>query len=88
MLPNEEALSLIREVNLILEDEAHRPKDTQGRPGGVVHLPDESTVIMLGDLHAKPDNLLTMLSQNSYLEALEDGTAFLVLIGDAVHPGR
>lgn len=86
LLPAEEALSLIREVNLILEDEAHRPKDTHGRPGGVIHLPDESTVIMMGDLHAKFDNLLTMLSQNSYLEALEKGTAFLVLIGDAVHP--
>ena len=86
LLPPEEALTLIRDVNLILEDEALRPKDTQGRPGGVIHLPDDSTVIMLGDLHAKPDNLLTMLSHNSYLEALEEGTATLLLLGDAVHP--
>ena len=86
LLPSEEALSLIRDVNLILEDEAHRPKDTRGRPGGVIHLPDDQAVIILGDLHAKPDNLLTMLSQNSYLEALEKGTAFLVILGDAVHP--
>lgn len=86
LLPKAEALSLIREVNRILEDEAYRPKDTRGKPGGVVHLPDESSVIILGDLHAKSDNLLTLLSQNSYLEALENGTASLVLIGDAVHP--
>ena len=86
LLPNEEALSLIREVNLILENEAHRPKDRLGKPGGVVHLPGDSPVLILGDLHAKSDNLLTILSQNSYLEALEDGSAFLVIIGDAVHP--
>ena len=86
LLPQEEALSLIREVNKILESEAHRPNDKQGRPGGVIHLPDELTVILMGDLHAKPDNLLTMLSQNSYLEALEHGTAALVILGDAVHP--
>jgi len=85
-LPNNEALSLIREVNSIMENEAYRPKNSQGRPGGLIHLPDDSTVIILGDLHAKSDNLLTALSQNSYLEALEDGTASLVILGDAVHP--
>lgn len=86
LLAPEEALKLIREVNQIVQDEKHRPKDSLGKPGGVVHLPDKSTVVLLGDLHAKADNLLTLLSQNSYLEALENGTAFLIMIGDAVHP--
>jgi len=86
LLPADEALKLIREVNQIMQDEERRPKDSLGKPGGVVHLPDKSTVVLLGDLHAKADNLLTLLSQNSYLEALENGNAFLIMIGDAVHP--
>ena len=38
-LDPDSALNLIREVNLILEQEAHRPKDKSGLPGGVVTLP-------------------------------------------------
>jgi len=40
---------------------------------------------IIGDLHAKPDNLLTILSQNSFLEAMEEERACLVILGDAVH---
>ncbi|MCB1852070.1 MAG: metallophosphoesterase [Gammaproteobacteria bacterium] len=85
-LSNHAAFTLIREANRILAAEAHRPLNAQGEPGGLLHLPDDSPVIILGDLHAKPDNLLTVLSQNSYLEALEAKSAYLVIIGDAVHP--
>ena len=86
LLAKDDALALIREVNLILEDEAHRPKDNDGRPGGLIQVPDESNVIIVGDLHAKSDNLLVVLSQNGFLEALENGRASLVMLGDAVHP--
>ena len=86
LLPADEAIELLREVNEILEHEKYRPRDKDDRPGGVVALPDESTTIIVGDLHAKVDNLLVVLSQNNFLEALEAGRATLVILGDAVHP--
>lgn len=86
LLPPDEAIALLQEVNEILEHEKYRPKDKDGRPGGVVALPDESTAIIVGDLHAKADNLLVVLSQNNFLEALDAGRATLVILGDAVHP--
>ena len=86
LLPPDEAIALLQEVNEILEHEKYRPRDKDGRPGGVVALPDESTVIIVGDLHAKVDNLLVVLSQNNFLEALDAGRATLVILGDAVHP--
>jgi hypothetical protein len=36
-------------------------------------------------MHAQIDNLLTVLSQNAFLDALDEGTAALVILGDAVH---
>ena len=86
LLPPDEAIALLRQVNEILEVEEHRPRDKDGRPGGVVALPDDSTAIIVGDLHAKADNLLVVLSQNNFLEALDAGQASLVILGDAVHP--
>ena len=86
LLPPDEAIALLQEVNEILEREKYRPRDKDGRPGGVVALPDESTVIIVGDLHARVDNLLAVLSQNNFLEALEAGHATLVILGDGVHP--
>ena len=86
LLSSDSALALIREVNDILLDEAHRPKDKSGRPGGVVAVPDTSRAIIVGDLHARADNLLVILSQNGFLEALEEDRASLVILGDAVHP--
>ncbi|MCP4284226.1 MAG: metallophosphoesterase, partial [Gammaproteobacteria bacterium] len=86
LLPPDEAIALLQEVNEILEHEKYRPKDKDGRPGGVVALPDESAAIIVGDLHAKVDNLLVVLSQNNFLEALDAGRATLVILGDAVHP--
>ncbi|MCU7936247.1 MAG: metallophosphoesterase [Candidatus Thiodiazotropha sp. (ex Dulcina madagascariensis)] len=84
-LPEKEALSLLRDVNRILADEAFREKDEDGNPGGVIKLPDKMTPFIIGDLHGKVDNLLVVLSQNGFLEALEQGTACLVMLGDAVH---
>jgi hypothetical protein len=86
LLPAEQALEQLQKVNAILEDEAYRPKDKDGKPGGVIQLPDNYSAIIVGDLHAKADNLLLVLTQNNFLEALENGSACLVIIGDAVHP--
>ncbi len=86
LLPADQALELLQKVNAILEQEPHRATNDAGVPGGVIALPDNHSVITVGDLHAKPDNLLVVLTQNNFLEALENGSASLVIIGDAVHP--
>jgi hypothetical protein len=54
-------------------------------PGGLLVLPEALTPILVADMHAQIDNLLTVLSQNAFLDALDEGTAALVILGDAVH---
>jgi len=85
LLTPDEALSDLLQVNEILEKEPHRPRNEQGMPGGVVSLPKKMIPIILGDLHAQVDNLLTLLSHNEFLEMMGDGKAAMVLLGDAVH---
>ena len=85
LLAKDEALQLIARVNEVLHQEVYRATDARGLPGGVLALPKELTPIVVADMHAQVDNLLTVLSQNAFLEALEAGSAALVILGDAVH---
>lgn len=85
-LSPDQALSVVREVNSLLETSLFRPRDTEGRPGGVVEMAPGQTPIIVGDLHARIDNLLTILSSNRFLEWVERGRATLLFLGDAVHP--
>jgi len=84
--PSDEAFDTIKQVNQILKQDAHRKQDSFGNAGGLVELPPKLTPIIIGDLHAQLDNLLKILSENSYLDELERGSAALILLGDAVHP--
>jgi hypothetical protein len=79
------SLELINSVNKLLENEPYRPCDIFGKPGGVVALPRDSIPLLVGDLHAKIDNLIVVLSQNGFIEAMKKGRATLVILGDAVH---
>jgi len=86
-----EATTTLKQVNILLRNETGRRKDALGNPGGILELPDTVTPILVGDLHAQLDNLLTILSGGAFLDSLEKGTAALVILGDAVHseePGR
>lgn len=86
LLPGAQALATVRTVNQILRDEAYRPRDGLGRPGGLVDLPDGPVPVIVGDLHTNLDNLLKILSENACLDSLCRGEAILVILGDAVHP--
>lgn len=86
LLPREQALSNLRQANEELEKSRFRPRDTSGQPGGVIELPTGTTPIIIGDLHANLDNLLTILSSGRFLEWVERGQATLLFLGDAVHP--
>ncbi|MEK9500536.1 metallophosphoesterase [Gaopeijia maritima] len=70
----------------MLEASHWRPRNRDGEPGGLVELPDGILPIVVGDLHGRVDNLLTVLAEGRALDALEDGRAALVLLGDVVHP--
>lgn len=85
LVPRDEALVLINEVNRLMQNEVYRPRDDRGLPGGLLVLPRGLIPIVIADMHAQIDNLLTVLTQNAFLEALEDGTGALVILGDAVH---
>ncbi len=84
-LPPDKALSLLKEVNCILDAEPHRPRDSQGRPGGIIQLPEQLSPVIVGDLHTCLDHLLVILTQNQFFQALEAGEACLIILGDAVH---
>ncbi|MGA7980665.1 MAG: metallophosphoesterase, partial [Chromatiaceae bacterium] len=85
-LSSGDALDLIERVIALMGREPCRVQDSRGAPGGLLALPDGPAPIFVGDLHANIDSLLVILTQNAFLEALEDGSALLVLLGDAVHP--
>lgn len=85
LLAPEPALALLCHVNRLMEAEAYRPAGSDGRPGGIVELPPGKTPILIGDLHGRVENLLTLLCQNAVLESLENDEAALVFLGDAVH---
>lgn len=87
-LPKAEAMTLIEEVNRLMEQEACRARDSRGLPGGLLRLPAGPAPIVVADLHARVDNLLVILSRSGFLQALEQGKAYLVIIGDAVHSER
>ncbi len=79
------ALDLVRQVNEVLATEAYRKPDNAGRPGGIISLPKRLTPVIVGDLHAKVNNLLVVLSQGGVIDGLVAGRTCLVIIGDAVH---
>ena len=85
LLSPDQALQDLKRVNDLLEREPLRKTDNRGMPGGVVHLPKKMVPIIIGDLHAQVDNLLTLLTQNRFLEEMSDGRATMVILGDAVH---
>ena len=85
LLPPEDALDCLKEAHQALCAEPYRPRDAKDRPGGLLELPQDQAPIIVGDLHARVDNLLKVLSEGSYLHALRRGEAYLLFLGDVVH---
>ena len=85
LLPEDAALELIEQVIELQERDPYRKRDASHRPGGLIELPKKMIPVIIGDLHTQVDNLLVILTQNAFLEGLENGTVCLVIIGDAVH---
>ncbi|MBF0379485.1 MAG: metallophosphoesterase [Magnetococcales bacterium] len=84
-LSHTQAFATIKKVNELLDHEDFRPKDSRGMPGGLLELPENMTPIIVGDLHGQVDNLIKILSENSFLDAMKDYEAYMIVLGDAVH---
>jgi len=81
----DDALERITRVNRILAEEAFRERDADGNPGGILELPEDLTPLIVGDIHTRIDNLLKVVVEGGFVEALERNDACLVLLGDLVH---
>lgn len=72
-------------------DYAVRPSKTSGAPGGLLALPENLPVLVLPDLHTRAGLLGRALEWvppeegNPLRELLEQGRAFLLLLGDLFH---
>lgn len=85
LLTEDESLSLIRQVNSILENESFRERNASGKIGGLIELSDHLTPVIVGDLHANVNNFLKILSENCLLSYLQANSSVLIILGDAVH---
>ncbi|MBF0380332.1 MAG: metallophosphoesterase [Magnetococcales bacterium] len=85
ILPQQEALETIREINDLLDKDPSRPLDDRGKPGGLVLPPEGLAPLIIGDLHSQVGNLVKILTENHFLDALEQGLIYMILLGDAVH---
>jgi hypothetical protein len=82
------AADQIEQVIKLMEQEPYRALNHRGRPGGLLVLPERASPIFVGDLRARVDNLLVILTQNGFLQGLEEGSAILILLGNAIHPDQ
>ncbi len=85
LLPSDLALAQIKSINELLLNEPCREKDARGEAGALIDLPENLATVIVGDLHAQIDNLLKVLIENHFLSCLEQGTANLLILGDAIH---
>lgn len=82
---DDEALERIREVNCVMATEAYRELADDGAPGGVIRFPDKMPVVIMGDVHARSDNILRVITGGGMLAALEREEVCLVFLGDLLH---
>lgn len=90
--PRDELACLVDETLAVLlsESAALRPRDSRGRPGGLVLLPKLPTVLV-PDIHARPAFLARLFGwvppgiKESVASLLSRGAANLVCVGDVFH---
>lgn len=95
-LPASADLTAILEDFLAKKDSSYRPCGSDGEAGGLLDFRGERLpVIIVPDLHARPDFLINLLkfrpdglAGRSVLEALGEGSIIVVCVGDGVHTER
>ncbi|MDC7240105.1 MAG: metallophosphoesterase [Spirochaetales bacterium] len=87
-------IPLIKRVRETLSDidPLVRPRDVEGRTGGLLFLDRELPLIVLPDLHARKDFLFSVLmkdtGQGTVLQRLHEGSIQLLCVGDGFHSER
>lgn len=66
------------------EDSVLRPADDEGKPGGLLRLP-EIPAYIIPDLHARGWILPSLLKGRRVIDLLEGGTALVLCLGDVLH---
>jgi hypothetical protein len=82
----------VEKVNRIFnnEDINIRPRDSIGRPGGLIYLKPDIPTVIVPDIHARMDFILSMLLHtnaegNSILNKLCENRIQIVCVGDGFH---
>lgn len=93
--PPEELASDLEAVCEVLESESVelRPRDGNGRPGGIVYLNPDVPTVVLPDIHGRVELIVTALERSfpdlgidePLLQGIDGGRAQLVMVGDYVH---
>ena len=93
--PPEEIAAEFDATRSVLESEPseRRPRDTRGRPGGIVSVRSDLPTVVVPDVHARIDLIISVLSSRfpehgideMLLNALAEERAQLVFVGDYVH---
>ena len=75
----------IRTISAGLERSRLRPRDREGRAGGLVELGSAARPVIVGDLHACLENLKLILEHDDNDRKIREGERLLILLGDTVH---
>jgi predicted phosphodiesterase len=78
----------IRQITRTIQRNRCRPKDGDGRAGGLVEIRSKIRPIIAGDLHACTQNLKAILAHGGNERKIKDGSCLLILLGDTVHEDR
>jgi predicted phosphodiesterase len=78
-------LQLVRNAVKTVIGYKNRPKDLEGRPGGIIKLNQSSKFIVIGDLHSSTSNLKAILNHDHNYSKLKRKLLTLIILGDAIH---
>jgi predicted phosphodiesterase len=84
-MDNNSFAKLITNSSRIVNNPKFRPKDSNGKPGSLVVIPQNLSAIIVGDLHGAVGNLKAIVNHENNLEKLKNNKAMLIIVGDALH---
>jgi hypothetical protein len=87
-LNRKDALALLKEINRIKTTASSRPGGDSTETETILRFPTEKAVVLIGDLHANVDNLLTILVENDLYHGLVEDRVALLFLGDLAHSER
>ncbi len=82
---SEQELRSLEAVIKNIQDYPYRIKTKDGKPGGLIELPETIVPIVVGDLHTALDNLKAILKHDDNHAKVRSGERTLVFIGDIIH---